>query len=214
MPDIKIKCPYCQEGLDAPQEMFGQVAECPACEKSFKIPIPQQVHQHEMGANKPPKKHIIINRPPQTSLLATVKEYKGVGRGGYWLLSFGSWILFSGIVWGMFGANLLTPQINPSFNLPQMVVFLYGLLILMFVFNSWLHVSRMCNMGYSGGYGLLIYLPVANMGVALMCLCFPTGYRDAHKLDTTAWVLISICLLSFLFQLIAVVLAVILNVQS
>ena len=38
MPEISFNCPICQQLLEAPEEMTGQVIECPACQKEITIP--------------------------------------------------------------------------------------------------------------------------------------------------------------------------------
>ena len=38
MPDVKFKCPKCSQSLEAPDDMAGQVAECPSCRTSVRIP--------------------------------------------------------------------------------------------------------------------------------------------------------------------------------
>ncbi len=44
MPDINFDCPFCQQNLDAPDDMAGMSIECPACGKSIRIPAPVQIH--------------------------------------------------------------------------------------------------------------------------------------------------------------------------
>lgn len=38
MADINFNCTHCGQNLNAPEEMAGQVVECPVCQKSFQIP--------------------------------------------------------------------------------------------------------------------------------------------------------------------------------
>jgi DNA-directed RNA polymerase subunit RPC12/RpoP len=38
MPDVKFKCPKCGQSIEAPGDMAGQVAECPTCQTSIRIP--------------------------------------------------------------------------------------------------------------------------------------------------------------------------------
>jgi hypothetical protein len=40
MSDYTIQCPHCEQELEVPEEMAGQNAECPACNKDFVIPPP------------------------------------------------------------------------------------------------------------------------------------------------------------------------------
>ena len=38
MADINFNCPHCGQNLNGPDEMAGQVIDCPVCQKSFQIP--------------------------------------------------------------------------------------------------------------------------------------------------------------------------------
>jgi DNA-directed RNA polymerase subunit RPC12/RpoP len=38
MADISFNCAECQQPLEAPAEMAGQMIECPACQKQIMIP--------------------------------------------------------------------------------------------------------------------------------------------------------------------------------
>jgi len=40
MSDITITCPSCQQQLEVPQDLLGQVVKCPACEQSVQLPDP------------------------------------------------------------------------------------------------------------------------------------------------------------------------------
>ena len=57
MADINFDCPLCNQNLDAPDDMGGDIIECPACEEDIEIPSP-----------KPPaqagKKRIVIKKRP------------------------------------------------------------------------------------------------------------------------------------------------------
>ncbi|MGP8198553.1 MAG: hypothetical protein ACLQU4_03520 [Limisphaerales bacterium] len=46
MNPIKIECPHCQQHIETPPDMAGQVVRCPTCEKPFvapKRPLPEWV---------------------------------------------------------------------------------------------------------------------------------------------------------------------------
>ncbi len=47
MSDFKFTCPYCQQSLEAPQDMLGTVIDCPSCNKRIQIPKP-----HPRGMSK------------------------------------------------------------------------------------------------------------------------------------------------------------------
>lgn len=38
MADISFSCPSCQQNLEAPEEMGGEIVECPACSTPLTIP--------------------------------------------------------------------------------------------------------------------------------------------------------------------------------
>ena len=41
MSDINFDCPHCNQNLDAPSDMAGETLECPGCQNSITIPVPQ-----------------------------------------------------------------------------------------------------------------------------------------------------------------------------
>ena len=41
MSDLKFTCPHCKQSLEAPEEMLGQVIDCPSCSKQIQVPKPQ-----------------------------------------------------------------------------------------------------------------------------------------------------------------------------
>jgi DNA-directed RNA polymerase subunit RPC12/RpoP len=40
MSDFKLKCPHCQQSLEAPEEMLGAVVDCPSCNGRIQLPVP------------------------------------------------------------------------------------------------------------------------------------------------------------------------------
>ncbi|MBA3699127.1 MAG: hypothetical protein H0W78_09750 [Planctomycetes bacterium] len=56
--------------------------------------------------------------------------------------------------------------------------------ILNLVVSPVLACYRMKNVGYHPALGLLIFVPIANIWVGLLCLAAPEGYRYTKKLDT------------------------------
>jgi hypothetical protein len=77
MSDITIICPGCNQELDVPQDLLGQVVECPACQQSIQLPAPAP-------ANTSQKKIIVkAQRPatptrPATQRPAAQPERKGM----------------------------------------------------------------------------------------------------------------------------------------
>ena len=41
MSDLKFTCPHCKQSLEAPEDMLGQVIDCPSCSKQIQVPKPQ-----------------------------------------------------------------------------------------------------------------------------------------------------------------------------
>ena len=41
MSDYKFNCPHCNQSLEAPADMLGEIIECPACSGSIQLPAPQ-----------------------------------------------------------------------------------------------------------------------------------------------------------------------------
>jgi hypothetical protein len=65
MADITKKCPGCQVELEIPEEMRGQVLECPECGQKFRLgktvqhaPQARPAAQHQAPAYNPPQKSI------------------------------------------------------------------------------------------------------------------------------------------------------------
>ena len=62
MGDFKFNCKHCQQSLEAPQEMFGTVIDCPAC--NGRIEIPQPAPKHELSIPKAwqPKSKLLLKQ--------------------------------------------------------------------------------------------------------------------------------------------------------
>ena len=56
MSDVKFNCPHCSQSLEAPEEMLGQLIDCPSCQKPIEVPFPRM-------APKPST----IQRAPETA---------------------------------------------------------------------------------------------------------------------------------------------------
>ena len=41
MADFKFNCPHCRQPLEAPDEMLGQIIDCPSCNRRIQLPRPQ-----------------------------------------------------------------------------------------------------------------------------------------------------------------------------
>ena len=38
MREFRFKCPHCEQSLEAPPDLLGQIIACPSCEGSIEIP--------------------------------------------------------------------------------------------------------------------------------------------------------------------------------
>ncbi len=53
MSDIEINCPYCQQTLEVPEDLMGEIIDCPSCNRSIALPdrnlspTPPATHQSE-----------------------------------------------------------------------------------------------------------------------------------------------------------------------
>jgi DNA-directed RNA polymerase subunit M/transcription elongation factor TFIIS len=41
MPDFEFSCPHCSQVLEAPEDMVGEVVECPGCQQEITVTKPQ-----------------------------------------------------------------------------------------------------------------------------------------------------------------------------
>lgn len=204
MPDLRIKCPYCEERLDAPQELIGQDAECPTCGKSFKLHTPQTVQEHAANAKTLPKKQIFISHQQRTLVPQpdTIKQYEGINRGAFWFIMFGISALtyagMAGMNWFVehnvdviaFQNNNLDPA-GRFFSSILILILPLTLILWVIYVVVWAHERRMLSiMGSKGAWGLLVFIPVINVGVLFMCLFLPKGWKDTRRLDIKTWFLV------------------------
>lgn len=58
MPDIKFQCPSCNQSLEAPADMRGQLIDCPSCSQPIEVPIshmrPPALHPYYANLPKEP----------------------------------------------------------------------------------------------------------------------------------------------------------------
>ncbi len=64
MEDVKFSCPHCQQSLEAPEELMGQVIECPSCNGRIELqPPPKQTVEVRMPTlPSSGKKQILVKR--------------------------------------------------------------------------------------------------------------------------------------------------------
>ena len=53
MSEIAFSCPWCDQHLEAPAEMTGEIIACPSCEKEIKVPLPAQQEPVPKAQRKP-----------------------------------------------------------------------------------------------------------------------------------------------------------------
>lgn len=115
----------------------------------------------------------VLTADSQSEGVRPAEDYPGIGRL-LWAVS--GLLVFSGAVtlaW-IGAANRLL-----AVGLSELIVTL-PLLHLPFT------VSRFRNMGYHWIRGLLVLIPIVNMGIAALCLTMPAGYADHRRFDTGA----------------------------
>lgn len=76
-------------------------------------------------------------------------------------------------------------------------VFLFGYLAAI--------VLRLKNIGMSGGWALLLLVPIANLLLILRCLAFQEGYVEVGKLDTPGRVMMYLLLALLLLSVVGIV---------
>ena len=85
MPNIQLKCPQCDQALEAPAEMLGQLMDCPACGEPIevqkapvKLPPPPLPPLRGVPKLKLPMPPPIARKPPR------IKEYKVLTQRDTW----------------------------------------------------------------------------------------------------------------------------------
>lgn len=98
----------------------------------------------------------------------------GIGRLGY--------------VLSMFGLAILNVFIGAAAGPNPGLVSIVSILELAVVLP--LVIARLHNIGMSGWWAVLIFIPIANLAVGVPCLIYPPGYSHTKQLDAAAKVLI------------------------
>jgi uncharacterized membrane protein YhaH (DUF805 family) len=121
-----------------------------------------------------------------------LREYGGIGRLAYVGYSF-----LAGIVFNVVGAVAAGTEVGPAVVVLAIIASI-GLTV-------FITVQRLKNMGYSGWWSLLIFVPLANLLVGLRCLICPVGYADTKRLDRTGKILTWIVVCLFLLFVLGIV---------
>lgn len=59
MSDITIVCPGCSQQLDVPEDLLGQIVECPSCNQSIQLPEPEP----SPAPSTPSKQKMVFRKP-------------------------------------------------------------------------------------------------------------------------------------------------------
>jgi len=132
-----------------------------------------------------------------------LREYGGIGRLAYVGYSFLAGVATNvlGMVAGAIGAR--NELLGPA-------VFAIGLIAAVGM-TIFITVQRLKNMGYSGWWSVLIFVPLANLLVGLRCLICPAGYADTKRLDSAGKIMTGIVVTVFLLFVAGIVASMYLN---
>ena len=75
---MNIQCPHCNQTIEAPPEMAGKTASCPACQGVLQIPIPQAVHSQPPVAAVLPETNVLDYRIPFVDELQNAKKDEAI----------------------------------------------------------------------------------------------------------------------------------------
>ncbi|MCZ6886922.1 MAG: hypothetical protein O7H39_00390 [Gammaproteobacteria bacterium] len=106
-------------------------------------------------------------------------EYGGLNRGKYFLYSIGLQVVYY-ILLAIFAAVLESP------------VMIGIAVVAMFIGAIYLGFQRFVNIGTSGWWILMVFVPIANFYYGVKALAFPEGYDDHRQMDTTGKVIIGL----------------------
>ena len=85
MTHIQFNCPHCNQSIDAPFELLGQLIECPACSQTVEVQKP-----HSRPPLAPPALPRVVPKlkmpapPPNLRRPARMKEYKVLTQKDKW----------------------------------------------------------------------------------------------------------------------------------
>ena len=77
MSDFKTECPNCGQSIEFPEEMVGQVSECPTCNtKTYLVAKTPETVPPILASPAPP---VIPTTPPAPALIVRKSSFVGVG---------------------------------------------------------------------------------------------------------------------------------------
>ena len=188
MSDIHFRCLECNQSIEAPPDMGGQLISCPSCNHAIKVPAPYL--KQPPVADMRDQEFYVAHQPASIAPTdaSIPAKYGGIGRIGYFLFVIAISIL--GSIIGSAGQG-----------------FLYVGFLVTLILSLVTVISRLHNIGKSGWWSLLIFVPFANLVIGAQCLAYPEGYAVNGKLDTPGKIVLAL----FALVVIAFVLAVFLS---
>ena len=75
-PNVHFKCPHCEQALEAPVDMLGQLMDCPACGETVEVRKSPAKPPVPLPAPRLPPKLKMPMAPPPPKKAARMKEYK------------------------------------------------------------------------------------------------------------------------------------------
>lgn len=102
------------------------------------------------------------------------KEYEGIGRCAYFFLIVVSILILGWLSKELYGSGAI--------SVPREVLFLWWP-VSVTIFFVILAALRLNNIGKSGWWALLVFIPLISLVVVVPCLMAPEGYADTKKLD-------------------------------
>jgi len=127
-----------------------------------------------------------------------LREYGGIGRLAYVGYSF-----LAGIVGNVLGAIAAGTEVGPAVVVLAIIASV-GLTV-------FITVQRLKNIGYSGWWSVLLFVPLANIFLGLRCLICPAGYADTKRLDLAGKIITGIAVTVFLLFVAGIVASMYLN---
>ena len=86
MPNIQFKCPHCNQSIDAPIDMLGQLIECPSCSQTVEVQkSPTRLPLAPLSLPRVVPKLKILRPPHNTRKPFKVKEYKVLTQRNKWV---------------------------------------------------------------------------------------------------------------------------------
>lgn len=110
MSEITFSCPHCEQELEASEDMFGDTLECPACNGTIQVPVPEAAApQSSAPASKAAAKPAEMMTNVKQGVVQRRVEFTGTG----------------GALFGKFFVGMLLTGITLGIYLPWFIAGLY-----------------------------------------------------------------------------------------